>query len=163
MTRIDELTLDTILIREWWDRDAKHRVVEELLALRERGLVDLAVTATIREDIWFGPLAERLSSLPEVGITETGTVARLGRWVLDRDMLGDQGFADWYEGLHVEEPEWRDFDHPQAHMLLRRDLFLTWDEKVLEFSGTLDMEWGIHVIRPEEYLDQRQRGSTSHC
>lgn len=155
MTRIDQLTLDTNLIREWWDRDAKHRVVEELLALGERGLVDLAVTATIQEDIWFGPLAERLSSLPEVGITETGTVARLGSWVLGRDMLGDQGFVDWYKVLHVEEPDRRDFDHLHAHMLLGRDFFLTWDKKILEFSGALDTEWGIHVSRPEEYLDQR--------
>lgn len=102
---VDQLTLDTDLVREWFDQDSRVQAVKDLLELSDQGLVDLAVTARIHEDIWFGELAERLKELAALGIAETGFVTRLGFWVLGRDHLGHQGFVDWVESLGVEEPD----------------------------------------------------------
>lgn len=153
------LTLDTDVVREWLDQDLRVRVVEDLLELSDRGLVDLAVTATIHQDIPRPPLADRLSVLPEVGIAETGTVFRLDVSALDGpDMLGSQGFVDWMENLGVKNPDWRDFDHLHSHLLQGRDFFLTWDSKIHHFAKDLSSLWGIEVRRPEEYLAERQGG-----
>jgi hypothetical protein len=151
----DKLTLDTDLVREWFDQDSRVEAVKELLDLGDRGEVDLAVTARIHEDIWFPPLSERLSELGELGIAETGSVTRLGYWKLGRDHLGHQGFVDWVDSLDVKEPDWRDFDHLHAHMLQGRDFFLTWDKKILHFADDLSTLWEIEVRAPEQYLDER--------
>ncbi|HET8738879.1 MAG TPA: hypothetical protein VFO17_04000 [Acidimicrobiia bacterium] len=151
----DRLTLDTNLIREWLDEDSRVETVQQLLRLKDAGKVDLAVTARIHEDIWFPPLSDRLAELAEVGIAETGSVARLGFWQLGRDHLGDSEFVDWVESLNVKEPDWRDFDHLHAHMLQNRDFFLTWDSKILHFRVDLSTLWRIEVQRPEEYLEHR--------
>lgn len=153
---VDRLTLDTDVIRRWFDQDARVEAVRELIELSDRGLIELAVTATVHQDVPRPPLSDRLSELPELGIAENGTVARLGSWVLGRDMLGSQGFVDWVEALGVEEPDWRDFDHLHAHMLQGRDYFLTWDSNIRHFAEDLSILWGIEVRRPEEYLAERQ-------
>lgn len=41
---VDKLTLDTDLIREWFDEDSRVAPVRELLDLRDGGEVELAVT-----------------------------------------------------------------------------------------------------------------------
>ena len=151
----DRLTLDTNLVREWWDQRPKQRVVAQLLDLADRGMVDLAVTATIHLDIPDEPLALRIQELPEIAIGKTETVARLGSWLLGRDMLGSQEFVDWQEGLGVTEPDSRDFDHLHAHMLLRRDYFLTWDGAILSLASELTRRWEIRVLRPEDYLSEK--------
>lgn len=153
---VDRLTLDTDVIRRWFDQDARVEAVRELIELSDRGLIELAVTATVHQDVPRPPLSDRLSELPELGIAENGTVARLGSWVLGRDGLGSQGFVDWVVALGVEEPDWRDFDHLHAHMLLGRDYFLTWDSNIHHFAEDLSILWGIEVRRPEEYLAERQ-------
>jgi hypothetical protein len=150
----DRLTLDTNIVRERWDQRPKRPLVEQILDLADRGIVDLAVTSTIHLDIPHDPLARRISELPEIGIEETGTVARLGSWVLGRDMLASQEFGDWHEGLELTEPDTRDFDHLHAHMLLGRDYFLTWDKAILNLTSELATQWGIRVRRPEDYLNE---------
>lgn len=151
----DRLTLDTNIIYDWWTKQARHSVVAELLDLADRKEVDLAVTATIHQDIPDDPLARRIADLPEINVEQEGTVARLGSWVLGRDTLGDQAFVDWHEGLGVKKPDWRDFDHLHAHMLLGRDYFLTWDGEINNLAPELSRRWGIEVRRPEEDLRQR--------
>lgn len=152
----DRLTLDTNIVYEWWKKQARHPVVAELLDLADQRLVELSVTASINDDIPHDPLAHRIAALPEIGIEEEGTVARVGKWLLGRDMLGDQDFVDWYQTLGVKAiPDWRDFDHLHAHMLLRRDYFLTWDGAILNLRAELNEHWGIEVRRPEEHLRER--------
>ncbi len=76
----ERLTLDTNLLHELWkDRD-KRRLVEQILALDD---VELAVTATVHEDVPHGPLVARLGELSQLGITETPRLARVGAWVLE--------------------------------------------------------------------------------
>ena len=153
------LTLDTNLLFEYWQNGAKCKAVEELLLLAKQGKVDLAVTARIREDIPLPPLALKLNDLPEMSINETGSVARLDHWVLDRDMLGDKEFDDFWpraqalaENRRSKPPDWRDWDHLHTHYLLRRDIFLTWDQGIICIAEDLRLRFQIVIMRPEEYL-----------
>lgn len=156
MTR---LTLDTNLLQELWNDRAKRAIVERILELPD---VELAVTATIHEDIPRSPLADRLRELPELGIAVTPRLARVGTWVLGLDMLGDQDFVDFQTRLASEWrpgarrlPDRRDFDHLHAHLAARRDIFLTWDRALLALAEVLDSQLGVLVQSPEEYLDRR--------
>jgi len=159
MMNIPELTLDTNLLLEYWKRQDKLEKIESLLLLAKQGRVDLAVTARIHEDIPDLPLAEKLNELPELDINETGSVTRLGYWVLGRDILGDEAFDDFWPNASdlatqrgKNPPDWRDQDHIHAHYLLKRDIFLTWDEGIICLSKELKKQFGIVVMSPEEYL-----------
>jgi len=159
MMTIPKLTLDTNLLHTYWKRRDKVEVVERLLSLARQAKVDLAVTARVREDIPRLPLAKRLNELPELNINETSSVARLGFWVLGRDMLGDEAFENyWSTACELAKqrgenpPDWRDWDHLHAHYLLQREVFLSWDRGIICLSGELTTNFGILVMKPEEYL-----------
>ena len=152
-------TLDTNLLVEYWKNQAKAAVVEGLLELAQSGQLDLAVTARIREDIPQPPLSDRINRLREISVQETGTVMRLDVGVLGRDSLGDVGFKDVADQLTDEfsrrstkPPDWRDWDHVRAHYLAGRDVFLTWDKRILDVACDLQDKLGVTVMKPEDYL-----------
>lgn len=153
------LTLDTNLLQELWRNQAKRSVVEDVLSLPH---VDLAVTATIHDDIPRSPLADRLRDLPKLRISLTPRLARLGTWTLGVDMLGSQEFvafqdkvqSTWAPGKR-RLPDCRDFDHLHAHLAQGRDVFLTWDHAILSLAPELNFGLGITVESPEEYLAHR--------
>jgi predicted nucleic acid-binding protein len=154
-----KLTLDTNVLMEYWKERTKYDEVEKLLSLAEQGKVDLAVTARIYEDIKTYPLAERLNELKELNIEETGSVTRLGQWVLGRDMLGDEEFDessktmdDFIAKRHGQAVDLRDWDHLHAHYLLKRDVFLTWDKGIINLAKELKNKFGIDVMMPEKFL-----------
>lgn len=155
------LTLDTNLLQELWKKRSKREVVERILALPD---VDLAVTATIHEDVPRSPLADRLRDLPTLGISQTPRLARFGTWVLGVDMLGSQDFVDfeaqvqanWAPG-NRRLPDQRDLDHLHAHLAQGRDVFLTWDRAILALAPELTLRLGITVKSPEDYLDRADR------
>ncbi len=142
---IPKLTLDTNLLIEYWKQQEKMDIVANLLELAKLGEVDLAVTARIREDIPRPPLSNNLNKLPELKITETGSIARWGYWLLDgHQMFGNQVFNDFLttavelaKKRRKTPPDWRDWDHLHAHYLLKRDVFLTWDEGIICLSKEL--------------------------
>jgi len=155
------LTLDTNLLQEYWKKQAKHNTVKKLLLLAEQGKVDLAVTARIHEDIPKPLLMNRIDELPELNVNETASVARLDYLILDRDILGDQAFADFFnDALALANkrvgkkrlPDWRDWDHLHAHYLLKRDVFLTWDEGIICLTQELKDKFGVVVMKPEKFL-----------
>lgn len=122
------------------------------------------VTARIREDVPRDPLAKEIDRLPELGVVEGPSVARLGFWMLGRDMLGSDDFAAASSEIDAEfrrtghtPPDWRDWDHIQAHMLQGRDFFLTWDHRVLEGADMLRGRFGVRISSPEQYLASRER------
>jgi hypothetical protein len=162
----DRLTLDTNLLLEYWKEQAKMAVVEELLRLAAAGDVSLAVTRRVREDVPRPPLADRINELPELSIAETASVTRLGYWTLGVDMLGSDEFVASASAIESEmtrkgmiPPDWRDWDHVHAHYLLGRDVFLTWDRKVLEAAPELTRALRVVVMTPEAYLQSRRGGS----
>ena len=159
MGNVPTLTLDTNLLHEYWKQRDKHEVVDRLLLLARQGKVDLAITARVHEDIPHSSLAEKLNELRELNINETGSVTRLGYWVLGRDMLGDEAFEQSRPNMCAlaqeygkRPPDWRDWDHLHAHYLLKRDVFLTWDEGIVCLSSELKARFGVLVMRPEDYL-----------
>jgi hypothetical protein len=155
---IPTLTLDTNLLHEYWKQRPKSEVIEKLLLLAKQGEIDLAVTARIHEDIPKPPLAERLNELPELGITKAGSVTRVGYGVVGRDMVGDDAFGSFFSSAREiakqskkKPPDWRDWDHLHARYLLRREIFLTWDEGITCLAETLNAHFGIVVMKPEEF------------
>jgi hypothetical protein len=163
---IPKLTLDTNLLYRYWkpqnEKDKEKKIlVEKLLNLAKLGKVDLAVTRRIRQDIPKPPLSDRLKDLPELHIVETGSIARFdGSWLLDgREMFADpkfHGFLPTAQKLAKERgetpPDDRDWDHLDAHYLLQRDIFLTWDDGIICLSKELKDIFGINVCRPDDYL-----------
>lgn len=157
----DQLTLDTMIVRDHWEAREGAADFEELLRLRDAGEVDLAVTATIWEDVPREPLAQRLAELPVLGITQTPALARLGRWVLGEHMLGSGAFEDFRLRIESErEPEdlpgRKDWDHLHAHKARRRDVFLTRDRAILDLAQPLRDELGVLVMTASGYLEARR-------
>jgi hypothetical protein len=153
------VTLDTSVLQEYWKDQAKRAVVERLLALAAMKDIDLAITARVREDIPDRPLASEIDALPEIGVHETGSVARFDYWVLDRDHLGSEEFEAFRLGLESARkegdprlPDWRDRDHLHAHMLQGRTVFLTWDVPILRLAKVLEDRFGVRVESPEDFL-----------
>jgi hypothetical protein len=142
--------------------EAEKPVVEELLALARTGEVSLMVTARLHEDVPRDPLAAELLRLPELAVAEGASVARVGFWVLGRDVLGSDSFAAAREEIDADlrrrshtPPDWRDWDHLHAHFLAERDAYLTWDARVLEVGEALRDRFGLRVTAPEDYLARR--------
>jgi hypothetical protein len=160
LARVEMVTLDTNLLQDYWKQRRRKDAIERLLKLAREGQVDLAVTARIREDVPDEPLASEIDNLSELNVRETGSVTRLGYWVLGRDRLASDDFADYERELGERAgggekvPDWRDLDHLHAHFLERRDLFLTWDEGILRLADELKARFGIAVLRPDEYLQR---------
>jgi len=159
MEKVLRVTIDTNILQEYWKKRSKYKVVEKLLSLTGDGKIDLAVTSRIREDIPKLPLADKINTLKEINITETGSITRLDFWVLGRDMFCDDAMKKYWEDIQqnasesgVEIPDWRDQDHIHAHYVQNRDVFLTWDKAVLKLSKDLKKVFGISVMSPERFL-----------
>ena len=160
---IPRLTLDTSVILEYFKKQDKCKYVEKLLDLAGQAKIDLAVTARIHEDIPRNPLAERLNELPALNIQETGTVFRFDLGVFGRDILGNKSFVE-FEMIgnklarervpNKKPPDYRDWDHLHGHHILHRDIFLTWDEPILCLHDELNDQFGIIVMKLEEFLKQ---------
>jgi hypothetical protein len=155
--------LDTNLLQEYWREQPKQHIVQQLLDLAKAGAVELVVTARISADITGGPLAERLRELPEMEVSQIGSVTRLGTWVLGREYLGSDAFVEAQAAADAEllrrgrakVPDWRDWDHVHAHFLQGRDVFLTWDKRLLEAGEIVSAQLPIKVATPEAYLAAR--------
>src|SRR4051794_30568994 len=72
------VTLDTDTVRDLWENDARSAAVRQLIEMSRTGIVDLAVTRHIEEDIPRRPLADQINRLPQLGIQITGGVFVLG-------------------------------------------------------------------------------------
>jgi hypothetical protein len=119
---LDTLTLDTKVPQEYWRDQAKKDVVEKLRVLADAGDVSLVVTARIGEDMPEG-LPENSQTFPgflwkrllpsRVWITGySGGIAATQEIEAELKRLGGRKL-----------PDWRDWDHLHAHMLLGRDFF----------------------------------------
>ena len=155
-------TLDTnVLVEHWKDRN-KAAITRTLLDLAKSGLLDLAVTSRIREDIPDPPLADRIAELRALQVQQIGSVFVLGLSALGGgDMLADDEFPEvmaQIEDLFNEQgrvrnrPDWRDWQHVWGHYLKGRDVFLTWDRPILDAATELKAKLGIVVMKPEDLL-----------
>jgi predicted nucleic acid-binding protein len=153
------ITLDTNILVEYWKKQDKMSVVEILLEKSKNGEVDLVVTRRIEDDIPMPKLSERIKNLSDLGVSQIGSVTRLGHWVLGVDMLGSEEFLSVTDELHQEAdsnnrkfPDWRDLDHIHAHFLQHRDYFLTWDKEILKLREAFRERLGLIIMSPDDFL-----------
>ena len=161
-TLIPKATLDTNVVVELWDDRKKAAITRTLVSLARSGLVDLAITSRIREDIPRPPLADRINELPSLKVQQIGSVFVLGHSCLGGgDMLSGDEFPEVegrIEGIFDRQgrvknrPDWRDWDHIHGHYLKGRDVFLTWDRPILDAAEELKAQLGIKVMKPEDFL-----------
>ena len=157
---ITTVTLDTNVVREVWDVRSNASVVEKLIDLSKQGIIELAITNRIVDDIPRPPLSDRIRELPILNVRQIGAVFRLDHSALgDGDRLGSDTFLDKSaqivselarKGLGI--PEWQDWDHIHGHYLAGRDVFLTFDRNVLAMAGELKDALGIVILSPREFL-----------
>ena len=153
------VTLDTNVVREWWEDRAKIEHVNELLELSKSFKIDLAVTGRISDDIPEPPLADRINELLNLNVRDIGSVIRFGHWKVGIDVAGNDEFKNFFDSPAVvkklnrmnaeRQPDWRDWDHLHTHYRYKRDYFLTWDKGILHFADELQKELGIIVRKPD--------------
>ena len=161
-SNIPAATLDTNVLVEFWKDHDKAATTKTLLDLAQAGLLDLAVTSRIGNDIPHSPMADQLEELPEIGVKGIGSAFRLDISELGGgDMLGSAVFLDMVgqiedrfnrQGRVKNRPDWRDWDHIHGHYLKGRDVFLTWDRPLLDAAPELKAQLGIVVMKPEDFL-----------
>jgi hypothetical protein len=157
---IPSVTLDTNVMWEHWKQQPGAAIVEKLLELGSFGQIDLCVTSRIREDIPDPPWSDKIDTrLKQDGIREIGAIIRTGCWRPGWDMAGSTKFQQAVNSLpndpnrpNRKRPDWRDWDHLQAHYLNERDVFLTWDNGILKAARHFKEKLGIVIMKPEEYL-----------
>lgn len=160
--KIPTATLDTNVIREWWENRAKIEHVNELLNLGRSRKIDLAVTSRISDDIPEPPLADRINELPNLNVRDIGSVIRFGSWKAGIDVAGRDEFKKFFNSPPVVEklnrmnetrrPDWRDWDHLHTHYRYKRDCFLTWDKGILHFADELKKKLDIIVMKPDTFI-----------
>ncbi len=160
------VTLDTNVVREWWENRSKVEHVETLIELGKKFKIDLAVTGRIHDDVPKQPLAAKINDLPNLLIDEIGAIIRINNWKPGTDIGGITEFANFIGSIersdkfdHMSEkrrPSWCDWDHIHTHYRYGRNYFLTWDGGILHFQKEFE-EFGIKVMKPEDYLSQHQQ------
>lgn len=161
----DRLTFDTNLLQEYLRQQNRRDVVAQLFDMARVGEVELVVTARINEDMT-GDLAVKLDELMATGVVgQIGSITRLGYWVLGRDMLASDEFIAAQEAADAELrrrgraqlPDFRDWDHLHAHFLQGRDVFLTWDRRLLEAAEIIAGRLATRTMKPGDYLASRDQ------
>lgn len=161
ITEIPSVTLDTNVVMEFWLERDKATTVENLLQLAQNTQLDIRVSARIRQDVPNPSLSDKIDELPDLGVKEMGSIIRTGCWTPGRDMPGSTRFQKVVDSLANEVnlrgengPDWRDWDHIQAHYLTGRNFFLTWDKGIINAASNLKEKLGIVIMTPEEFLDE---------
>lgn len=159
------VTLDTDVVRDWWENRSKVQHVKKLLELGKKFEIDLAVTRRIRDDVPNQPLAAKINDLPNLLIHEIGAIIRPNNWQPGIDIIGITEFvnligsietSDEFNHMNKEKrPCPNDWDHIHTHYRYGRNYFLTWDKGILHFKKEFE-DFGIKVMNPEEYLSQHQ-------
>ena len=162
--RLPTVTLDTNVVREWWEDRDKIEHVRELLELGKSRRLDLAVTGRIADDIPEPPLASRINELPNLNVHDVGSIIRFGHWRVGIDVAGRDGFEGFFDSPAVvkklrdlstgRRPDWRDWDHLRTHYRYNRGYFLTWDGGILHLTEELKEELEILVMKPETFLSR---------
>ncbi len=160
------VTLDTNVVKTWWENRSKVEHVETLIELGKKFEIDLAVTGRIHDDVPNQPLAAQINDLPNLLIDEIGAIIRIDNWKPGIDTGGITEFVNFIGSIETSDkfdhmskerqPDWRDWDHIHTHYRYGRNYFLTWDRGILHFQKEFE-DFGIKVMKPEDYLSQHQQ------
>ena len=159
------VTLDTNVVRTWWENRSKVEHVETLIELGKKFEIDLAVTRRIHDDVPNQPLAAKINDLPNLLIDKIGAIIRINNWKPGIDTIGITEFVNFIGLIETSDkfdhmskkrqPDWCDWDHIHAHYRYGRNYFLTWDRGILHFQKEFE-GFGIKIMKPEDYLSQHQ-------
>jgi hypothetical protein len=165
----ERLTLDTCHVYDYFEHRAGEWAIQRLLELNKEGIVELAVTAHVSDELEGNhKRGSWLAQLSALGVIDVPLAFEVGRGQLDKNPLGSDEFERFYrlavklvrQGLHDKKrgrfPDDRDWGHLHAHLLGRRDVFLTSDEALLFLAPELQQRFQIRVMRPEDYLLARR-------
>ena len=157
VTVLPTLTLDTNVVTELWERQSKQEFVQRLIDTAKMESISMRVTGRIDEDVPRLPRAEKIADLPDSGIDLMSAIIRLRHWRVGEDKLDSMRFAEVYAALTDQQGrdldrDWKDWDHLHAHFVNKRDVFLTWDQKLLGYGPALESNLGLLVMRPEDFL-----------
>jgi hypothetical protein len=148
------VTLDTTVVRPWLSTNETSSGFQKLLELKQQDKIDLIVTRRIYEDIPHEPLKSRINKLTEIGIRIEDDVIRFDISSFDTCMFGDNDFFQFTSGSEPSDIRWRDFDHVHAHYLLKRDVFLTHDNDLLDLQEAIKSRFNIRILRVGAFLKQ---------
>jgi hypothetical protein len=165
----ERITVDTTVARDVMDpRRSGHRYALELLAMAERGEVELMIAPQGRRlDVTHGDLLDQLQPLIDEHLPEARQVARLseatypsetlfpGAIVHGFDEAWDQVAASW----EAKDPPGRnDRFHVETHVLEQRDVFITNDGALIRMCDRLRGEHGLRVtaMRLQDYVASRR-------
>ena len=162
IVKLPTVTLDTNVVREWWENRAKVEYVNTLLNLGINRKIDISVTSRISDDIPEPPLADKINELPNLNVRDIGSVIRFGRWKAGIDVAGNDEFKKFFNSPAVvkklnqmnaeKRPDWRDWDHLHTHYRYKRDCFLTWDKGILHFADELKKKLDVIVMKPDTFI-----------
>jgi type I restriction enzyme M protein len=159
MVKVIGVTLDTNIPYRWFENHKERVIFEELLDWQTKGAIEIVVTRTIMKDVPREPYRTKVQNLRELDVEIVGTVFRLDDSLLDGiDMLGLGEFGAFEKRLRSEfpnmkEPNQNDLDHIHAHLLNKRDVFLTFEKAILNLRERFQSELGVCIQHPEEFLD----------
>lgn len=159
------MTLDTNIPYRWFENHKERVIFKKLLDWQTSGAIEIVVTRTILKDVPREPYRTKVQNLPELDVRIVGTVFRLGESLLGGlDMVGSRKFREFEEKLLLEfpnmkEPNQNDLDHIHAHLLNKRDVFLTFEKAILNLQERIQSELGVCVRHPRRFLDSLHNGS----
>jgi hypothetical protein len=163
------LTLDTCHVQDYFELDSMNRdcrlEIRYLVELHKQGRVNLAITEFVHDDIDAEHrLQEWLDELHLIDVVDVVRPAEVGRARVGVNPIGSDEFVRWYLLAHrlVRQRlagnkrgkclDDRDWGHLHAHMLSKRDVFITKDEGILALQPELLSRFKIKVINPKDYL-----------
>jgi hypothetical protein len=164
-----KITLDTNLIRDIWDDRPGREEMTALLEIAEAGAIELMISRRVEQDIPRSPLADKIESIPQLGVELGPVIWRLGRGGrLGQVCEASQAFADFYPEAvalaskritgRTKPPSDEDLDHVHTHYVAERDVFLTSDKGLLCIADAFKERFGIVVLTPAQFLEFHARG-----
>jgi len=158
-----KITLDTNCFFDYLERNPNY--IEQLLNQAETGDIELAMTTRVMSDTrdrWRGkgesPIWSRIKSLPS--IETIGTAFRLGMSSLGSwDFLVSEDDAKMIDDLCelMKGAQSEDIDHIFAHIVGKRDIFVTSDPHFLEHREEFLHRFSALVCNPEDAVAEIDR------
>jgi hypothetical protein len=180
-----EVTLDTSSLINWRDQKRDYLAVKEIIDLHEQGVIDVKVTTRLafdqrnflneKEKEKLVNFSKKVGIIPsffrygtkEIKISTYGSISNHNSGdgygsiesvemekKLKKIMFGVESF-DAFTKETTKYKKIADVDHLLAHIIEKRDYFVTSDEKDFIKNGKrekLKSEFGVEIMTPEDFV-----------
>ena len=165
-----KITLDTTNIIDYFERDKTY--ISPIIDLANLGKLDLAITTRVpidlmrdKDEFRRNAILEQLNRSKE--IRTIGAPFRLDMSFLDSGdfVIGDDE-AKWIKEIETclfpslamnskrLDNKLCDCDHLAAHILSKRDVFLTTDNNYIDKMGRLNIIQPVSILTPREFIEK---------